>query len=269
MNLRADEALVTAGLAENLTIANAFIMEGRVLCGTTKILKPGEKIKDAGQLRVKGLDEGFVSRGAHKLKKAFEVFDISCEGKSCIDVGASTGGFTDIMLRNGAGKVYCIDVGYNLLDWKLRSNPRVVSMERTNARFIEKEHFPQEIGFGATDVSFISLKAILPAVKRVLCAGSDFVALIKPQFEAPKEDVGEHGVVRDAAVHERVINEIVSFAVESGFSVKGIDYSPIRGPEGNVEFLLWLNTDGTSGDAPSPAEIGETVKKAHQNFEMS
>ena len=269
MNQRADEALVTAGLAENLVIANAYIMEGRVLYGTTKILKPGEKIKDAGQLRVKGADaEGFVSRGAHKLKKAFEVFPLSCAGKNCVDIGASTGGFTDIMLRNGAQKVFCVDVGYNLLDWKLRSDPRVVSMERTNARFLEKEQFPDEITFGATDVSFISLKAILPAVRRVLSENADFVALIKPQFEAPKEDVGEHGVVRDAAVHVRVVKEIVSFAEATGFTVRGLDFSPIRGPEGNVEFLLWLVNVKDGEKTYNSEEIEKVVEAAHKNFKM-
>lgn len=269
MNQRADEALVTAGLAENLTIANAYIMEGRVLYGTTKIGKPGEKIKDAGQLRVKGMDaEGYVSRGAHKLKKAFEVFPVSCAGRNCVDIGASTGGFTDIMLRNGAAKVYCVDVGYNLLDWKLRSDDRVVSMERTNARFLEKEQFADEITFGATDVSFISLKAILPAVYRVLQENADFIALIKPQFEAPKEDVGEHGVVRDASVHARVISEVVSFAEENGFSVKGLDFSPIRGPEGNVEFLLWLNKAEKKEASFDSASIDAVVDAAHKNFKM-
>lgn len=265
MNMRADEALVRAGLAESIELANAYIMEGRVLCGTQKILKPSEKVKDAGQLRIKGGTDDYVSRGAHKLKKAFEVFPISASGKNCIDVGASTGGFTDVMLRRDAARVYCIDVGYNLLDWKLRSNSRVTVMEKTNARFLTKDQFDSEIGFGATDVSFISLKAILPAVKNVLCENADFIALIKPQFEAPKEDVGEKGVVRDPAVHERVIREVVSFARECGFGISGLDYSPIRGPEGNIEFLLWLtNVEGSSVE---DSLISETVSAAHKNFE--
>lgn len=267
MTLRADEALVRAGLAETIELANAYIMEGRVLCGTQKILKPSEKVKDAGQLRVKGGTDDYVSRGAHKLKKAFEVFAISAEGKYCIDVGASTGGFTDVMLRMGAQRVYCIDVGYNLLDWKLRSDKRVTVMEKTNARFLTKDLFDTEITFGATDVSFISLKAILPAVYSALTEDADFIALIKPQFEAPKEDVGEKGVVRDPAVHARVTGEIIDFAEETGFAVKGLDYSPIRGPEGNIEFLLWLSKG--QGESFDQNRIGETVTAAHKNFEKS
>ena len=262
---RADEALVTAGLAGDLSLARAVIMEGRVLCGTRKILKPSEKIEDAGQLRLKGDMDGFVSRGAHKLNKAFEVFSVSAADKACVDVGASTGGFTDVMLRQGARKVYSVDVGYNLLDWKIRSDPRVVCMEKTNARFLCPDMFSETIEFGATDVSFISLKAILPAVFSVLAPDADFIALIKPQFEAPKEDVGPKGVVRDEGVHLRVVRDIVSFCRESGIGTVALYYSPIRGPEGNIEFLLHTKND-PSCDHLDDDTIEQTVMRAHVNF---
>ena len=262
---RADEALVATGLAETLSIARALIMEGRVLCGSTRIQKPSELIKDAGQIRIKGQVDAYVSRGAHKLNRAFEIFDIDPKGKTCIDVGASTGGFTDVMLRRGAAKVYSVDVGYNLLDWKIRSDPRVVCMEKTNARFLKPEMFNEAISFGATDVSFISLKAILPTVFEVLAEGADFVALIKPQFEAAKEDVGEKGVVRDENVHIQVIKDIVHFCRGSSIGAVALGYSPIRGPEGNIEFLLHTRK------APVPNLVNddiitETVQNAHVNF---
>ena len=259
MAKRVDEALVETGWARDLTLARALVMEGRVLDGAKKILKPSETVKKPESLRVMGQIDPYVSRGAYKLEKAIEVFGIDLADKVCLDVGASTGGFTDLMLRNGAKKVYAVDVGYNQLHWKLRSDPRVVVMERTNARFLTKDLFPDEIEFGATDVSFISLKAILPACFSVLRSDADFVALVKPQFEAPKEDVGEKGVVRDPEVHKRVLKDIAGFIPSTGRHIAGLDYSPIRGPEGNIEFLMLLK-DGIE-ETPDDMQIFNTINK--------
>ena len=209
---RADIALYDDLNLESIELARALIMEGRVLAGDRKIINASEAVKEGEQLRVKGRQlDAYVSRGAHKLKKAIEVFGIDLQDKICVDVGASTGGFTDVMLRAGAKHVYCVDVGYNLLDYRLRSDPRVTALERTNARFLIPEHFPVAPEFGATDVSFISLKAVLPVVLPLLSGRREFVALIKPQFEASKEDVGEKGVVRDPEVHIRVLSDMLDF----------------------------------------------------------
>lgn len=238
---RADEALIEQLALEKIELARALIMEGRVMSGDRKILRASEMIGVEEKLRVRGEIDSYVSRGAYKLKRAIEVFGLDLNGKTCIDVGASTGGFTDVMLRAGAKKVYSVDVGYNLLDYRLRRDERVVAMEKTNARFLKPEDFPDHPEFGATDVSFISLKAVLPAALSVLQPGSRFVALIKPQFEAAKEDVGAKGVVRDPEVHRRVLEDILAFVPSTGWSAIGLDYSPIRGPEGNIEFLLELS----------------------------
>ena len=238
---RADEALVSDLGLESIALARALIMEGRVMAGDRKILRASETLKEGDVLRVRGELDAYVSRGAHKLKKALEVFGIDLSGAVCVDVGASTGGFTDVMLRAGAKRVYSVDVGYNLLDYRLRSDGRVVCMERTNARFLTPQAFDPRPGFGATDVSFISLKAVLPAALGALADDNrGFVALVKPQFEADKDEVGEKGVVRDRAVHEKVLRDIVDFVPTLGWRVAGLDYSPIRGPEGNIEFLLYL-----------------------------
>lgn len=238
---RADIALYDDLNLESIELARALIMEGRVLAGDRKIINASEQVKEGEQLRVKGKQlDAYVSRGAYKLKKALDVFDIDLNNKVCVDVGASTGGFTDVMLRAGAEHVYCVDVGYNLLDYRLRSDERVSVLERTNARFLTAEHFDQQPEFGATDVSFISLKAVLPAVLPLLTGKREFVALIKPQFEAPKEDVGEKGVVRDPEVHARVLADMLDFVKTLPWAAAGLDYSPIRGPEGNIEFLLHL-----------------------------
>lgn len=238
---RADMALYEDMNLETIALARALIMEGRVMAGDRKILNASEMIKEGTQLRVKGKQlDAYVSRGAHKLKKAVEVFKLDLKEKVCVDVGASTGGFTDVMLRAGAKQVYCVDVGYNLLDYRLRSDERVTVLERTNARFLTPEHFPVAPEFGATDVSFISLKAVLPAVLPLLTGKREFVALIKPQFEAAKEEVGEKGVVRDPLVHARVLEDMLDFIKTLPWAAAGLDFSPIRGPEGNIEFLLHL-----------------------------
>ena len=266
MPIRADERLVSAGLAPSLERARALVMEGRVLLGARKIIKPSEPVARDAALSVKGETDPFVSRGAHKLKKAMDVFHLDIRGKTCVDVGCSTGGFTDVMLRAGAERVYSVDVGYNLLDWRLRSNPKVVCMERTNARFLTPEQFPTRLEFGATDVSFISLKAVLPAVFGALSPEAPFVALIKPQFEAAKEDVGEKGVVREARVHRDVVTSIVSFALDSGWAVEGLDFSPIRGPEGNIEFLLLLRNSPPPSKDFNYCMIDDVIRQAYDKL---
>ena len=264
---RADEALVSDLGLESVALARALIMEGRVMVGDRKILRASELLKPGEALRVRGELDAYVSRGAHKLKKALEVFDIDLSGAVCVDVGASTGGFTDVMLRAGAKRVYSVDVGYNLLDYRLRSDGRVVCMERTNARFLSPQAFDPRPGFGATDVSFISLKAVLPAALGVLAdENRGFVALVKPQFEAEKDEVGEKGVVRDRAVHEKVLRDITGFIPTLGWRVAGLDYSPIRGPEGNVEFLLYLKRSDNSAKFAGDNSIDVTISRAYDNF---
>ena len=264
---RADEALYEDMNLESIALARALIMEGRVMAGDRKILSASETLKPGETLRVRGELSAYVSRGAHKLKKALEVFGIDLTGAVCVDVGASTGGFTDVMLRAGARRVYAVDVGYNLLDYRLRSDARVVCMERTNARFLTPEAFDPRPTFGATDVSFISLKAVLPAALGVLKGdGARFVALVKPQFEAEKDEVGERGVVRDPAVHAKVLQGITDFVPTLGWEVAGLDFSPIRGPEGNIEFLLLLARSGTSTKIEVKSCIDVTIRRAYDNF---
>ena len=264
---RADEALVCDLGLESIALARALIMEGRVMAGDRKILRASELLKPGEALRVRGALDAYVSRGAHKLRKALEVFDIDLSGAVCVDVGASTGGFTDVMLRAGAKRVYSVDVGYNLLDYRLRSDGRVVCMERTNARFLSPDAFDPRPGFGATDVSFISLKAVLPAALGVLADGNQgFVALVKPQFEAERDEVGEKGVVRDRTVHEKVLRDITGFIPTLGWRVAGLDYSPIRGPEGNIEFLLYLKQSDNSAKIASDISIDVTINRAYDNF---
>ena len=236
--VRADAALMEQMNLESIELARALIMEGRVMSGDRKILRASEAIKPEEQLRVRGGLDSYVSRGAHKLKRALEVFQIDLSGKVAIDVGSSTGGFTDVMLRAGAKRVYAVDVGYNLLDYRLRSDERVVCMERTNARFIQPSDFDPRPAFGATDVSFISLKAILPAALGALAPGGRFVALVKPQFEAPREDVGEGGVVRDQSVRDAAIARVREAFEGSGLAVRGVCESPIHGAKGNIEYLM-------------------------------
>ena len=264
---RADEALASELGLESIALARALIMEGRVMAGDRKILRASEPVKPGEALRVRGALDAYVSRGAHKLKKALEVFGIDLSGAVCVDVGASTGGFTDVMLRAGAKRVYSVDVGYNLLDYRLRSDGRVVCMERTNARFLSPEAFDPRPSFGATDVSFISLKAVLPAALGVLDdENQGFVALVKPRFEAERDEVGEKGVVRDRAVHEKVLREITGFIPTLGWRVAGLDYSPIRGPEGNIEFLLYLKQSNNSAKFAGDISIDVTISRAYDNF---
>ena len=222
--------------------AKALIMAGVVFVNEQKVDKAGEMIKEDAKVEVRGHDIGYVSRGGLKLEKAMEVFPMRPDGKVCMDIGASTGGFTDCMLQNGATKVYAVDVGYGQLDWKLRSDERVVCMERTNARYLDRDQIPDELDFASIDVSFISLKLILPAVHRVLKEGGHVACLIKPQFEAGREKVGKKGVVRDPDVHLEVLENFLTHAKDSGFTVLDITFSPIRGPEGNIEYLGYLES---------------------------
>ena len=237
---RLDEALVRLQIADTVEKARALIMEGRVFQNGQRLDKPALPIKTDAGLVVKGDKIPYVSRGGLKLERAIRAFALDLSGLTCLDVGSSTGGFTDCMLQNGASKVYSVDVGYGQLAWQLRTDPRVVNLERTNARYLTREQIPEEIDFFSVDVSFISLKIILPAVRPLLKDGGKAVCLIKPQFEAGREKVGKKGVVRDKAVHEEVVQMICDFAVENGYSVLGLTFSPVKGPEGNIEYLVFL-----------------------------
>ena len=263
MKERLDVLLVKRNLVESREKAKAIIMAGLVFANGERVDKPGMTYPLDVQLEVKGLDNEFVSRGGKKLKKAMEVFSISLDGMICADIGASTGGFTDCMLQNGAKKVYAVDVGYGQLAWKLRTDPRVVNLERTNVRYITEEQIPEPLDFFSVDVSFISLKLIFPAVRPLLRQGGRAVCLIKPQFEAGREKVGKKGVVREKSTHIEVIEKVIGYALENGFSILGLDYSPIKGPEGNIEYLLLLQNDP---EMSIPVDIVGTVDAAHADL---
>ena len=238
--VRLDLYLFENGFTESREKAKALIMSGIVYVNDQKELKPGRDIKSDDVVEVRGSTLKYVSRGGLKLEKAMQEFPINLKDCVCMDIGASTGGFTDCMLQNGAKKVYSIDVGYGQLAWKLRSDERVVNMERTNFRYVTHEQIPEEIDFASVDVSFISLKIILPVMYELLKDNGEAVCLIKPQFEAGREKVGKKGVVRDVNVHTEVIENIVSFAASQKFTVSGLSYSPVKGPEGNIEYLIYL-----------------------------
>lgn len=238
---RLDVAVFEQGYAPSREKAKAIIMAGIVYVNNQKVDKAGFELKEGDVLEVRGKTLQYVSRGGLKLEKAMQEFPITLEGKVCMDVGASTGGFTDCMLRNGAVKVYSVDVGYGQLAWKLRTDERVVNLERTNFRYATREQIPDEVDFASVDVSFISLKHILPNLNTLLASDGQAVCLIKPQFEAGKEKVGKKGVVRDLNVHLEVVENVINLALENGFSVMGLQFSPIKGPEGNIEYLIYLN----------------------------
>ena len=246
MKKRIDVLLFERGLAPSREKARTLIMAGSVYVNNQKFDKPGDTVSDDAEIEVRGSTLKYVSRGGLKLEKAMQLFPIDLNGKICMDIGASTGGFTDCMLQNGAQKVYSVDVGYGQLAWQLRQDPRVVNLERTNARYLTREQVPEEINFFSVDVSFISLRIILPAVRPLLRDGGQAVCLIKPQFEAGREKVGKKGVVRDRAVHEEVVETICRFALENGYSVLGLTFSPVKGPESNIEYLVYLE----KSDAP-------------------
>lgn len=238
--LRLDVALFEKGLCESREKAKALIMAGQVYVNGQKALKSGVTLKETDSVEVRGKQMPFVSRGGFKLQKAVDVFGVRLENKVCMDIGASTGGFTDCMLQHGAKKVFAVDVGYGQLAWKLRTDERVVNLERTNFRYVTKEQIEDEIDFASVDVSFISLKLILPVMRELLANDGEAVCLIKPQFEAGRENVGKKGVVRDVNVHINVVEDIFSFVLENGFDVLNLDFSPIKGPEGNIEYLIYL-----------------------------
>ena len=237
---RLDVLLTERGLQESRQRAQAVIMSGEVFVNGQRVDKPGTAVAEDAQIEVRGGTLAYVSRGGLKLEKAMAAFPIDLNGAVCADIGASTGGFTDCMLQNGAEKVYAVDVGYGQLAWKLRSDPRVVCLERTNARYLTHEQVPDALDFASVDVSFISLKLILPPLNGLLKDGGHAACLVKPQFEAGREKVGKKGVVRDPDVHLEVLEHFLDYAKESGFTVLGLTYSPIRGPEGNIEYLGYL-----------------------------
>lgn len=256
--LRLDVLLVQRGLQESRQKAQATIMSGQVFVDGQRVDKPGAPVAEDAEIEVKG-GLRYVSRGGLKLEKAMALWPVHLEDAVCMDIGASTGGFTDCMLQNGAAKVYAVDVGYGQLAWKLRSDPRVVCLERTNARYLSHEQIPEEPDFSSVDVSFISLKLILPAIAGVLRDGGQMVCLIKPQFEAGKEKVGKKGVVRDPTVHREVLEHFLEHAKENNFTVIDITYSPIRGPEGNIEYLGFLQKNsGQAGTIDIPALVEES-----------
>ena len=262
--IRLDQLVFDLGLTESRERAKTTIMSGLVYVNGQKADKPGMQVMPDVKVEVRGNALPYVSRGGFKLEKALRVFPIDPTGKVCIDCGASTGGFTDVLLQNGATKVYAVDVGYGQLAWSLRNDPRVVSMERTNVRYITSEQIPEMLDLAVMDVSFISIELILPAIFPLLKDGADVVCLIKPQFEAGREEVGKKGVVRDSSVHQRVIERILSVVPQFGYSAVGLDYSPIRGPEGNIEYLCHLRKGSYSAELPDPADI---VARSHQSLE--
>ena len=259
MKQRLDVLLTEKNFFDSRARAKAMIMAGKILVDGQKIDKAGTLIPDTAQIRILGEDLPFVSRGGLKLQKALDVFAIDLCGKIAADIGASTGGFTDCMLQHGAAKVYAIDVGYGQLAWKLRQDERVVNMERTNIRNVTRENFSDELDFASIDVAFISLEKVLPVAFDVLKDSGEVVALIKPQFEAGREHVGKHGVIRDKKIHAAVIEKILHFAADIGFGVRGLDFSPIKGPEGNIEYLAYLGKNISAADV----EIFSVVNSAH------
>ena len=240
MKKRLDVLIFEKGYAESRERAKAIIMSGNVYVNNQKADKPGTAYDENAPIEVRSTGLKYVSRGGLKLEKAMSSFELELDGTTCLDIGASTGGFTDCMLQNGAEKVYSVDVGYGQLAWKLRTDSRVVNMERTNFRNVTNEDISEPVDFFSVDVSFISLKIILPVARKLLSENGRGVCLIKPQFEAGREKVGKKGVVRDIKVHEEVIENIVNFALLSGFDVLGLDFSPVKGPEGNIEYLMYV-----------------------------
>lgn len=264
MKQRLDVLLVEKGLVESRQKAQALIMAGQIYVKEQKVDKAGTAVDPSVPIEVRGSGLKYVSRGGLKLEKAMATWPIALEGKICADIGASTGGFTDCMLQSGASKVYAVDVGYGQFAWKLRSDPRVVCLERTNARYLTHEEIPDELNFFSVDVSFISLSLILPPLRGLVGPGAQGVCLIKPQFEAGREKVGKKGVVRDKTVHLEVLEHFLEHAKAAGFSVLGLTWSPIRGPEGNIEYLGWLSAgenDLWQGD------LRALVEESHASLE--
>ena len=262
MKERLDVLLVQRGHAASREKAKAVIMAGCVYVNGQKEDKAGSMFDCAAEIEVRGNTLRYVSRGGRKLEKAMAQFGITLDDKVCMDIGASTGGFTDCMLQNGAKKVYAVDVGYGQFAWKLRQDPRVVCMEKTNIRYVTPEDIGDALNFASVDVSFISLTKVLGPAKELLKDGGQMVCLIKPQFEAGKDKVGKKGVVRDPAVHKEVIERVILFAKSIGFGILHLDYSPIKGPEGNIEYLVHIVKDAEA-ESQEVIDVGAVVAAAH------
>ena len=258
---RLDQLVFDRGLTDSRERAKTSIMAGLVFVNGQRCDKPGTPVAEDAQIELRGDAIPYVSRGGLKLEKALKVFNFDPSGIVCADCGASTGGFTDVLLQHGAQKVYAVDVGYGQLAWKLRNDGRVVSLERTNLRYVTKEQIPEELDLAVMDLSFISVRLVLPAVKALLRPEADIVCLIKPQFEAGREEVGKKGVVRDSAVHEEVVRSVLAFAPTIGLSVMGLDFSPIKGPEGNIEYICHMKNAAL--DAPE-IDVGAIVAASHE-----
>ena len=266
MKERLDVLLTEQGFFDSRERARIAVMEGLVYVDGQKEDKPGTKFSDTAKIEVRGETLRYVSRGGLKLEKAMELWPIRLAGKTCMDVGASTGGFTDCMLQNGADKVYSVDVGYGQLHWKLRNDPRVVNLEKTNARYLTRNEVPDPVDFVSVDVSFISLTKILEPVKALLSENAGLVTLVKPQFEAGREKVGKKGVVREASTHAEVIRKVTEYAESIGFSVLGLTYSPVKGPEGNIEYLAYLRNGALPEDSGVTYDVDAVVEESHRTL---
>lgn len=260
--IRLDSYVFEKGFAESREKAKAYIMAGQVYVNGIKSLKAGLFVKDDDVIEVRGDKLPFVSRGGLKLQKAIDCFGVDVRDCVCMDVGASTGGFTDCMLQHGAKKVYSVDVGYGQLSWKLRTDERVVNLERTNFRYVTDNEIPEIIDFSSVDVSFISLDKIIPVLYNRLKDDGEAVCLIKPQFEAGRENVGKKGVVRDPEIHKAVIEKVIAFTIKNGFSILALDFSPVKGPEGNIEYLIYIkkSTDPSVSDG---VDVQKTINASH------
>ena len=264
---RVDVALVERGLAQSREKAQALVMSGVVYIGENKVDKASAQVTPEDELIVRQTGTGYVSRGALKLEKGLTVFGVEVKDRVAMDLGASTGGFTDVLLQNGAAHVYAIDVGYGQLDWKLRNDPRVTVMERTNARYLTADDLPLRPTLGVMDVSFISITKILPAAAAIMGENGEFISLIKPQFEAGRDRVGKKGVVRDAQVHLDVVKEILHFIdADMGWTAQNLSFSPIKGPEGNIEFLVHILPKERATHSVTEQEAAEVVRQAHESL---
>ena len=261
MKKRLDVLLVEKGLAPSREKAKAYIMEGKVFVEIQREDKPGTNFDENSLIELHGKKLAYVSRGGLKLEKALKTFPVDLSEAVCMDIGASTGGFTDCMLQNGASKVFSVDVGYGQFDWSLRQDPRVVLMEKTNVRYLKPEDIGESLDFASCDVSFISLSKILPAVFPILKENGSMICLIKPQFEAGRDNVGKRGVVRNPKVHREVIAEVFEFTEALGFTVKGLTFSPIKGPNGNIEYLMYIVKNAGESEQ---IDIAAVVAEAHE-----
>ncbi len=266
--VRVDTLLVERGLAPGRDRAKALVMAGNVYINGAKTVKPGETVSAGSAIELRGGEPRYVSRGGLKLEKAINSFDLPVNGFVCADIGASTGGFTDCMLRYGAAHVFAVDVGYGQLDWRLRSDARVTVLERTNARRLTRDMLGRPVDLVSIDVSFISLRLILPAVRGILRDGGHVMCLVKPQFEAGRENVGKRGVVRDPQIHGGVIAAVAGYAAENGFAPLGLDYSPIKGPQGNIEYLLHLVRAGEERTLAGET-VANVVEQAHKELSQT